>query len=93
LIEKGAIVMPGDFMSSGVWIIFPIIGIIFMGVFMFLMMSRGRGFLSKLDDRGRNPRGRHPDPDESETPISILKKRYAKGEISKDEYEEMKSEL
>lgn len=28
-----------------------------------------------------------------ETPLEILKKRYAKGEITKDDYEEMKREL
>jgi putative membrane protein len=76
-----------------VWIIFPIIGIIVMGFFMFMMMSRGGGFFSRPDDRERSPRGRHEVARDSETPLSILKKRYAKGEVSKEEYEEMKTEL
>ncbi len=74
LTEKGEKKM--DFMSSGAWIIFPIIGIIFM---------------SRQDE----PRSRS-DRDmirEAETPLSIPKKRYAKGEISKEEYEEMKREF
>ncbi|MEE9216343.1 MAG: SHOCT domain-containing protein [Anaerolineales bacterium] len=93
LTEKGVLTMPGDFIGSGGWIIFPIIGIIMMAGFMFLMMSRWGGFGSRRDDYGRSPRGRNTEVGETETPLSILKSRYARGEISKDEYAEMKREL
>jgi putative membrane protein len=31
--------------------------------------------------------------DDSETPLNILKKRYAKGEITKDQFEQMKKDI
>ncbi len=91
--------MLGDFMSSGVWIIFPIIGLIMMVLMMF---RRGGGFFSRIFGRGGGFFSRREEPrsrshrseiQETETPLSILKSRYARGDISKEEFEEMKKDL
>jgi len=41
----------------------------------------------------RSPRGILPAGRDQETPLQILKKRYAKGEITKEQYEQMKKDL
>ena len=78
---------PGNFMFGGWWII-PIVMCIIMMVF-FLMSGR-RGFRPPwMQGSDKN----HPEGKDSETPLDILKRRYAKGEITKDEFEEMKRHL
>ena len=37
--------------------------------------------------------GKSDSPDEAESALDILKKRYAKGEITKEEFEAMKQDL
>lgn len=78
---------PEGFDFQGWWII-PIIFCLLMIVFMFFGRGR-RGFgPNKFFNAKETNIG-----DSSESAIDILNKRYAKGEISKREYDEMKSGL
>ena len=79
---------PEYFWGGGMWI-FPLIMLTVMLVVVFLIFGR-RGFRPPgMDHRGYG-RGERQ---ESESALDILKKRYAKGEITKEEYEEIKKDL
>jgi putative membrane protein len=72
---------------GGTWI-FPVIMLVVMLVVVYLAFGRG-GFRppclgpEKYDGEGRD----------QETAVDILKKRYAKGEITKEELEQMKNNI
>ncbi|MES0490435.1 MAG: SHOCT domain-containing protein [Leptospirales bacterium] len=76
---------PENFWGSGMWL-FPMIMIIIMLIFVF---GRGR-FGPPWMQRGSR---HHNETPEQETPLEILKKRYAKGEITKEEFDNMKKDL
>ena len=61
----------------------PIFWIVIIGLCLYFIFGR-RG-AQKPWEPGRGPEG--------ETALDILKKRYAKGEISKDEFEQMKRDI
>lgn len=79
---------PGNFFDSGMWII-PAIMILIMLLFAFGIIGRG-GFCGPWSRGGGRSRG---DGQSSETPMEILKKRYAKGEITKEEFDRIKRDM
>ena len=61
----------------------PILWLVIIGLCLYFIFGRRRSSRTWIPDRGF----------EGETALDILKKRYAKGEISKDEFEQMKRDI
>ncbi len=78
---------PEYFWGGGMWI-FPLVFFSMMLIAM-VIFSR-RGFRGPWQGRGGNQPAERPS---EEGALDILKKRYAKGEITKDEFEEMKKDM
>ncbi|GMT46098.1 MAG: hypothetical protein IEMM0006_1930 [bacterium] len=77
----------GNFWMGGMWI-FPLIMLVGVLLFIFLVFGRWNyGSFWYHHDRNAYP------PDSNETPLEILKKRYAKGEITKAEFEQIKKDM
>lgn len=76
-------------------------GFLFMLLFVFLIIGLAVWLISLLFPRHVNSgsagtsgsTGQRPYASQQELPLDILKKRYARGEITRAEYEEMRSEI
>ena len=88
------------FDGNGVWVIFPIIGVIFM----VLMMSRMFGFRRRGSGSGRGmgPMGMGPmgmgghsegDGERDEGALDVLRRRYAAGELTDEQFDTMRRRL
>ena len=71
---------------GGMWI-FPMIMFVVI-ICLFVMFGRGGCGIS-----WKGSGGHHREGGESESSLEILKKRYAKGEITKGEFERMKKDI
>ncbi len=78
-----------NFWGSGMWI-FPMLMMIIMLFIVSRIFGRGGGFKPPWSQDSDK---HHIEGKGSGSALDILKKRYAKGEITKEEFEEMKREL
>lgn len=79
---------PENFMFGGWWMI-PMMMFFFMMIFAFIFFFRG-GFRPPWMQGSERDNNKST---ELESPLNLLKRRYAKGEINKEEFEQMKKDL
>jgi putative membrane protein len=67
--------------GSALWLIF-IVGVVFVAA-----------WFARLGAGGGTPAGTAPADARRETPVEIARRRYASGEISREEYEQIRRDL
>jgi len=77
----------GYFWWDGMWV-FPMIMIIICIIVHYLIFGRG-GFRPPWQDHDKYQSGTGG----LETPLDVFKKRYARGEVTRDEFEQMKKDI
>jgi putative membrane protein len=82
---------PEYFWMHGMWVfpvMMPVLMLVVLLVVVYLLFGRG-GFRPPWQERGH----RHEDRLGSENALEILKQRYARGEITREEFQQMKNDI
>lgn len=85
---------PG-YCGGGHMLLWGILGLLILGLLAFLVVSMVRR--NRPDTAGGSAYARHPAPEATtssgSTPVDVVQMRYARGEISKEEYEKLLKDL
>jgi putative membrane protein len=87
LAEDDEMMFWGNHMGFGGW------GLLFNGVLWIGLIALGIWLLARLFPTGGGNRRDPERAERRETPLEILQRRYARGEITKEEYETVRHDL
>jgi putative membrane protein len=76
----------------GPWFVFPIIGLVMMIVVLFLVFGP-RGASAHFGPRGSWGEPSDRSPSAGESALDILKRRYARGEITREQFDQMRRDV
>jgi putative membrane protein len=76
----------------GPWLVFPIIGLVVMLVVLALTFGP-RGPFATFGTRGRWREPHDAGGPRAESALDILKRRYASGEITREQYQQMRRDI
>ncbi len=80
-------------MMTGFGMGFGWFGFLLMAIFWITIIAAAIWFFSNLFPQNKQTNNQTASGDQSETAVTILKKRYARGEISKEEFETLRHDL
>ena len=76
----------------GPWCLFPLIGLVLIIVVLFLVFGP-RGPFAHFAGRGWGDTASRSEGRTGESPLDILKRRYAGGEITREQFEQMRRDI